>query len=102
MLSALSTASCKYLQEAVPNAVRATLMKLPLLLATAALLSPSAAAQNAAPQVPYVWRSVALGGGGNVPDIVLHPKVRDLHAGCPLSVSLEAFSPFIPLNTDDP
>lgn len=37
-----------------------------------------AAAQTPVPQATYVWNNVALGGGGNVPGLVLSPKVPDL------------------------
>jgi len=42
------------------------------------LLFGDALAQNVPPQAPYVWRNVALGGGGNVLGLVLSPKVPDL------------------------
>jgi photosystem II stability/assembly factor-like uncharacterized protein len=34
--------------------------------------------QSAHPQENYVWKNVVMGGGGNVPGIVLHPKIPDL------------------------
>ncbi len=45
----------------------------------AALLPALCQGQGAqAPEEPYSWRNVAIGGGGAVPGVVVHPSVKDL------------------------
>ena len=58
-----------------------SLQKLSCVLAAVFLQWPRAAAQSPAggpPAQPYVWRNVAMGGGGFVDGIIFHPTAKDL------------------------
>lgn len=56
---------------------------LTMFVATMILAVASPRYATAIEREPYVWRNVAIGGGGALPNLVLHPKVKDLAYLCP-------------------